>query len=268
MFYDKSVVAQILAITRLTRLTRLHTAVEYFIREHGFQCYFFVINSTVSLNPPEPLRLHNLADDWVRLYRDEHLINTDPLVHYALNHHLPLDWRSLMTLPDYDTGEQRRVMILRAHHGMASGCTVPLAIDGLHARFNLISEEDGERAWDHAHQFLPYALLLGNVILERTRTLRGQDGTTTAQQREAHCAEALNSRERECLVWASAGHTNNEIGQRLGITERTVVYHISNACRKLRARNRQHAVTRAILSRQLPLEGLPVQFDLQGGGDD
>jgi len=254
MFYDKNLVAQIYALTRLTRLSRLQTAVEHLIREHDFQHFFFVLNGAVSLNRHTPLHLHNLPDDWCRVYEEQRLINDDPLVRYGLNQALPLDWHTLMEQPDYDTGEQRRVMILRAHHGMSRGCVVPLNIGGLRGRLNLSGPD--ETPWDHIRQFLPYALLLGNVILERSRLLRHESNGAAPGERERHCAEALNSRERECLIWASEGNTNNEIGKRLGITERTVVYHLGNACRKLHARNRQHAVTRAILTRQLPLEDL------------
>ena len=44
MFYDKNLVAQICALTRLTRLDRLRTAVEHLIREHDFQ-YFFLFST-------------------------------------------------------------------------------------------------------------------------------------------------------------------------------------------------------------------------------
>lgn len=253
MFYDKNLVAQIYALTRLTRLDRLRTAVEHLIREHDFQYFFFVLNGSVSLDGQEPLHLHNLPEEWCRFYEEQNLSNDDPLARYGLNQALPLDWRTLMEKPEYDTGEQRRVMILRAQHGLHHGCVIPLYAGNLGGLLNLTARED--TASDHIRQFLPYAMLLGHTIMERSRALRNQ-----AQQRSGQlnieAITPLNNRERECLVWASEGNTNKEIGKRLGITERTVVYHIGNACRKLHARNRQHAVTRAILTQQLPLEGI------------
>ncbi|WP_302479202.1 helix-turn-helix domain-containing protein, partial [Burkholderia cenocepacia] len=56
----------------------------------------------------------------------------------------------------------------------------------------------------------------------------------------------MSSRERQCLQWCSAGKTSWEIGEILGITERTVNFHIGNVVRKLNAKGRRHAVTKAI----------------------
>lgn len=62
----------------------------------------------------------------------------------------------------------------------------------------------------------------------------------------------LTGREHECLHWASMGKTSWEIGVILGITERTINFHIQNACRKLRARGRQAAIAAAYRHGLLP----------------
>ncbi len=62
----------------------------------------------------------------------------------------------------------------------------------------------------------------------------------------------LTGREHECLHWASMGKTSWEIGAILGITERTINFHIQNACRKLRARGRQAAIAAAYQHGFLP----------------
>lgn len=56
----------------------------------------------------------------------------------------------------------------------------------------------------------------------------------------------LTAREHECLLWAAQGKTSWEIGRILGITERTVNFHIANACAKLDVRTRQAAITAAL----------------------
>ena len=56
----------------------------------------------------------------------------------------------------------------------------------------------------------------------------------------------LTEREKECLLWTAEGKTSWEISQILGISERTVVFHLNNATRKLDVVNRQHAVAKAI----------------------
>ncbi|MYN14841.1 LuxR family transcriptional regulator [Pusillimonas sp. TS35] len=55
--------------------------------------------------------------------------------------------------------------------------------------------------------------------------------------------KALTTRELSCLQWASVGKTSWETGVILGVTERTVNFHIQNACRKLGVHGRQAAIT-------------------------
>lgn len=56
----------------------------------------------------------------------------------------------------------------------------------------------------------------------------------------------LTKREHDCLCWAAQGKTSWEIGQILGIQERTVNFHIANTCEKLEVRTRQAAITVAL----------------------
>lgn len=56
----------------------------------------------------------------------------------------------------------------------------------------------------------------------------------------------LTHREAECLRWAGEGLTDMDIGERLGISHRTVNNHVENAKRKLGAPNRMAAFRRAL----------------------
>ncbi len=61
-----------------------------------------------------------------------------------------------------------------------------------------------------------------------------------------HQAPALTKREREVLEWMKEGKTNWEIGRILGISERTVRFHVGNILMKLQALSRAHAVALAL----------------------
>lgn len=56
---------------------------------------------------------------------------------------------------------------------------------------------------------------------------------------------ALSKREREVLRLVADGHSNKQIGQKLGITERTVKFHVTSISNKLGAGNRAQAVALA-----------------------
>ncbi len=75
-------------------------------------------------------------------------------------------------------------------------------------------------------------------LLIRLMTLAPSEGS-----RET--GKSLTRRERQTLYWAGFGKTTWEIGRIVGISERTVMFHLGNAMEKLNARNRVHAIAKA-----------------------
>jgi DNA-binding CsgD family transcriptional regulator len=67
----------------------------------------------------------------------------------------------------------------------------------------------------------------------------------------------LSERELECLEWVSFGKTSWETAIILGVSERTINFHLLNACRKLNVYGRQAAVALAL--RQNLLHGSATQ---------
>jgi DNA-binding NarL/FixJ family response regulator len=63
---------------------------------------------------------------------------------------------------------------------------------------------------------------------------------------EAIGREELSPRELEVLVLVARGCTNKEVGQKLFISDKTVRNHVTSCLLKLQAKDRTHAVTRAI----------------------
>lgn len=57
----------------------------------------------------------------------------------------------------------------------------------------------------------------------------------------------LSVREHECLNWSACGKTSREIGLILGISQRTVYFHLNNVAKKLNVYGTRHAISRAIM---------------------
>ena len=74
------------------------------------------------------------------------------------------------------------------------------------------------------------------------------DRTRVSNRREAGTV-GLTGKEIECLRWCKEGKTNWEIGEILGIAERTVNEHAQTAFRKLGAANRAQAIAIAVRER-------------------
>jgi DNA-binding CsgD family transcriptional regulator len=66
-------------------------------------------------------------------------------------------------------------------------------------------------------------------------------------------SQRLTVQETACLRWCKEGKTNWEIGSILGISAKTVEFHLANAMRKLGAVNRITAVVTGIKRGIIPL---------------
>lgn len=66
--------------------------------------------------------------------------------------------------------------------------------------------------------------------------------------------EPLTTREEEVLVFMAAGGRNGEIAQQLGVSVKTVEFHIGHVLEKLGARSRTEAVVRARQLGLIPLD--------------
>ena len=58
--------------------------------------------------------------------------------------------------------------------------------------------------------------------------------------------EKLTRREIEVLMLTATGKTRAEAAQILSVSEETIKAHVENACRKLHAANKTHAITIAM----------------------
>ncbi|GGI52873.1 helix-turn-helix transcriptional regulator [Oxalicibacterium solurbis] len=60
-------------------------------------------------------------------------------------------------------------------------------------------------------------------------------------------ASALSEREVECLGWSANGKTSAEIGMILGISQRTVYFHLRSVSSKLGVYGTRHAISKAVM---------------------
>ena len=73
-----------------------------------------------------------------------------------------------------------------------------------------------------------------------------EQGSTEVAPDASSQGQALTTRQKEILCLVAQGCTNREIGQRLGISVRTVEVHRFNLMRRLRVRNVAQLLRQAI----------------------
>lgn len=73
---------------------------------------------------------------------------------------------------------------------------------------------------------------------------------------------ALTDQELSCLRLSAYGQSSTDIGQKLGITARTVNFHFSKILRKLNAANRQEAIAMAVSANLITLPSKPSRLNI------
>ncbi len=153
--------------------------------------------------------------------------------------HLPFAWPAA-ALPDQPPppAPSRETAVL-ARLGITGGVMVPVRLPrGRFAAVNWLGPVDRSQAQRLADAAGPEFLLLAHYFLERVRQTSDPPAVIEDLAR-------MTARELECLTLIAKGASDAEAGQALGLTVRTVRFHLRNVTGKLGSRSRSHAVALA-----------------------
>lgn len=181
--------------------------------------------------------LPNCPVPWINRYQEARHVEHDPVIKHVSRSILPIFW------DDASAAHPGNIVFDEAReHGLAYGITIPiLAQGGQRAVFSVSTDRIPVQSKTQRVITAGLVQLTANYVHEAIQKL--------ASGPHAQAFPALSVREKECLQWAANGKTSWEIGQILCIAERTVIFHLSNAARKLNATNRRQAVVRALTLR-------------------
>ncbi len=169
-----------------------------------------------------------IREDWRELYSNENFCQIDPAVRYCRRSILPFDWASAPYDPETEP-HMKMVMHRARDYRIDKGISVPIP-----SPTGLIGV-----VWvagPHFNDRRAYRPVLHSLSFHVFHRLEQIVGNRLQQQSK------LTSRELEILAWASEGKTAWEIGCILSISQRTVEWHVRQACKKLGATNRLQAI--------------------------
>jgi DNA-binding CsgD family transcriptional regulator len=172
---------------------------------------------------------------WGEHYVKEQHYRHDGLVRHAILNPSPMRWRAAQTDRDLSRDE-RRLFGEAREFGLSDGLVTPVhQIDGCVSAVTVLSGDvlDLSPADEMAVRMLSLYYCSYGCLLR-------QQGAIVNPKKHS-----LTPRQRECLQWARAGKSSWDIGQILGISERTVVFHIEQACKRLGVKTRQQAIMEA-----------------------
>ncbi|MEM8945551.1 MAG: LuxR C-terminal-related transcriptional regulator [Planctomycetota bacterium] len=220
-------------------LQKVYSAFDEFIKPYGFDAFTFGF---------APLRRGKVdstgADMYSTMpapaseeYREKQMESFDPVFELMATRYLPYTKSSIE--PIFEASPQKQSIKEYADdHQMGDALMIPLSTADYCRGAVLFTREspaDFERRIVQDGPLLRYAAAVAMLRAE-------QLGYGQAAKTEP----ILSARETECLQICAQGKTNDEIAAALGVSERTVRFHLKNAGDKLGCQRRSQAVTRAI----------------------
>lgn len=182
------------------------------------------------------LRIGNYDDAQKAIYENETSALIDPARHLAIKEGNPVFWRKVF-LNARGTKERELINRLRAD-GIKDGLSLPIHGPlGCIAILNFASANILE---------IDEALLedLSIIAIIGFQKLKKCLAQALGKNRPL---PILTNREIECLEWVLEGKTNWEIGVLIGVSARTVQFHLGNCQIKLNAQNRIQAAVQALI---------------------
>lgn len=197
----------------------------------GADSYMLAALASGQDRPELSIIASNWVYDAIRLVGDEFIVNMlgSPLSAPPGTRAGALDVSRAPAAPDLVSGEQARLLTVLGHAEIFS---LKLHV-GKRRYFVLFSAQE---AGSIDPERLPRAQMLACYALSRVPELLA----SVAMQ------DPLSERERECLYWASAGKTTDEVAMILGVSSNTVNSYVAHAIQKFGARNRAMAMATAI----------------------
>lgn len=184
----------------------------------------------------EFVSVHNTPEGYEEAIADIPSARRDPVMQHCRRQSVPIIW-------DQDTYTSQGLGDLweeQARFGFCTGIAMALHLpEGRH--FALGVERDRPLPTDRAELTRLVADLQLFAVHAQEAAMRV---LTPAPLLLEH--PALTPRELEVLRWTMEGKTAWEVGAILGITERTVVLHVTNAMHKLGCSNKHLAVLKAL----------------------
>ena len=215
-----------------------HAACGEVAQSLGFSRFLYGLRIPVPLTQPCQLILSGYPAAWRARYDEQRYMVTDPVLKRAVASTLPVEWDRIR-----DDPQGTQMFAEAADFGLNHGITLP--VHGGHGEFSLLSLAGPDALPDsatarmelsrRAHWFAAHIHeCVRAIVLKPAAQLRGE------------LPSKLTARERDCLRLAAEGENAAEIGERLNISERTVVFHFGRCQEKLQVSSRQHAIARAV----------------------
>ncbi|MGV0986283.1 MAG: autoinducer binding domain-containing protein [Limnohabitans sp.] len=218
-------------------MDELASCVREIVTDLGFDDFIYLnwFNVRSRDNDGEAFVWSSFPSILVENYHSNRCYELDPVVNYVRKEQLPTTWGS-----HNFNGSQAERMYWKANSlGACSGAAFPVPSSPEAVTvFGYCSKKPYEQARAALVSSMPYGQLLAlhvHLAIIRLHNFR-----------QKNCTINITQREKNCLLLAAQGMRDLEIAFELGITPRTVIFHLNNARQKLGADTRAQTIARAV----------------------
>ncbi len=211
-------------------------AIVRFTQQLGFETVSAMTVVDHGLGRSEFITVDNTPESFAATFTDPMLGKRDPVMQHCKRQTVPIIWDQ----STYIAGGAIDLWEHQAHFGFNTGIAMALHLpDGRH--FQIGVDRDQPLPGDVGE--------LQRLVADlQLFAVHAQDAAVRLLLPEAEQPErpSLTPREVEALSWTMEGKTAWEVGQILGISERTAVLHVNNAMHKLGCVSKHQAVLKAL----------------------
>jgi LuxR family quorum-sensing system transcriptional regulator SolR len=205
------------------------------VRSVGFEWLSYGIQIPSGVRSASIEVFNSFPASWLAHYVDRAYLSHDPTICLCMQGDKPVVWSDAVF-----AGEQAsRLWADARDFNLKFGISLPSWSRGVFGVLSVARSSDALAAEELA-EIVPKLTWLGDNLHRCMHALIGPRVLTN------EVAGKLSQREIEILGWTADGKTSWEIGRILGITERTVNFHINNIVLKLRAQNKVQAAVKAL----------------------
>lgn len=198
----------------------------------GVDEFMFQTDVTLSNGIVQQHTCSTLPDSLVARFRDEHLPEVDPIGRHILESVLPCEW----DINDVCAESMANVYLQLRMCGVKRGISMAIRSERATTRIDFYRKAAG--TFPRSAALRANLLLLASYLHEAGKTIGSRESGTHI--------EPLTERELECLRLSACGKTGKEIGMILGISQRTVYFHMKNIAKKFNVYSTRHAIGRAV----------------------
>lgn len=202
----------------------------------GFDYCAYGMQSPLSIAEPKTIMLNNYPQAWQQRYVEQQYVKVDPTVQHCMLSLKPLVWSSQYThtQAEKDFWEEARSYGLNVGWAQSSRDFI-----GTRGMLTLARSSDQLSEKEQKAQYTNMYWL--------TQTVHSSIAKIVNDVEFSQFNLYLTNREKEVLRWTAEGKTSAEIAQILGVSERTINFHLSNSMQKLNVNNKISAAIRAVM---------------------